>query len=140
MEDMEKYVPLNDLPTCTGVPRSFLQSLIDECKIPFIKVGAKGYKRFKISVVMAILDEIAEEALLLERPKKKGPTPFGDKPREAKTLARIKKLYRKPHKGDRLSCYKIAKALNRERRTTRSGAQWSANSVKGILERLNILK
>ncbi len=65
-----------------------------------------------------------------------GPKPFGDKPGEADTLARIRQLRRKPRGGKRLSVAKIADRLNAEGRPTRGGNPWKPGSVYAILKRL----
>lgn len=92
------------------------------------------------------------KALLLARLKKgrdakreqagrcEGRKPFGYLPGEDDTIARIKQLYRKRPGDDRLTCYRIAKILNRENRPTRTGCKWQSCTVNKILERLNILK
>ena len=69
-----------------------------------------------------------------------GRKPFGFYPAEADTVNRIKQLYRKKPGEDRLSCYQIAKALNREDRKTRQGGIWRDTQIRAILKRLNILK
>ena len=69
-----------------------------------------------------------------------GRKPFGYRPGEQETIDRIKQLYRKKHGEDRLSCYRIAKVLNRESRPTRHGGQWQGPQVQKILKRLKILK
>lgn len=69
-----------------------------------------------------------------------GKKPFGFRPGEADTVDRIKKLYRKKPGEDRLTCYQIAKVLNREKRPTRHGGQWRDGQVRKILDRLGILK
>lgn len=93
-----------------------------------------------------------KKALLLDRLKKgrdakrakdgscEGRKPYGYYPGEADTIARIKQLYRKRPGDDRLSCYRIAKVLNRENRPTRTGCKWQSCTVTKILERLGILK
>ncbi|RKY05226.1 MAG: resolvase [Planctomycetota bacterium] len=69
-----------------------------------------------------------------------GQKAFGYRPGEQGTVDRIKQLYRKKPGDDRLSCHKIAKVLNREKRPTRHGGQWGDGQVRAILKRLNILK
>ncbi len=69
-----------------------------------------------------------------------GVKPFGFFPGESETVERIKQLYNDKPGEDQLSYPDIARVLNREERPTRSGAKWSTNTVKAILERLNILK
>lgn len=64
-----------------------------------------------------------------------GRKPFGTRPGEAETLARMKALRRKPRGKPRLSYAKVADALNAENHPTRGGGQWYAASVRGILER-----
>ncbi len=93
-----------------------------------------------------------KKTLLIERLKKgrdakrardgrcEGRKPFGHLPGENDTIARIRQLYRKKPGDDRLSCYRIAKVLNRENRPTRTGAKWRSSTVTKILERLGILK
>jgi site-specific DNA recombinase len=69
-----------------------------------------------------------------------GRKPFGYRPGEQQTIDRIKQLYRKKPGDDRLSCYKIAKILNKENRPTRHSSQWNDGQVRKILKRLKILK
>ncbi len=69
-----------------------------------------------------------------------GQKPFGYRPGEQETIDRIKQLYRKKPGDDRLSCYKIAKILNKENRPTRHGGQWGDMQVRKILKRLKVLK
>ena len=58
---------------------------------------------------------------------------FGARPGEQETLKRIRELYRKPHKRDRMSLNKIAAILNAEGRPTRHGGKWYAQTVKNCL-------
>jgi len=60
-----------------------------------------------------------------------GRKPFGTRPGEAGTLARMQEL------NNGRSFYGIAQALNREGRPSRSGKAWSAMSAKRILSRQN---
>jgi len=69
-----------------------------------------------------------------------GRKPFGFRPGENDTIARMKQLYRKKPGEDRLTCHAIAKVLNREERPTRSGSKWQGCQVRRILDRLGILK
>ena len=65
-----------------------------------------------------------------------GQKPFGCLAGEAKTLERIRELYRKPRGGERRSLQDIVAALNAEGLATRSGKPWSRGSVWSILQRL----
>lgn len=69
-----------------------------------------------------------------------GRKPFGYRPDEQATVDRIKSLYRKKPGDDRLSCYRIAKVLNKEKKPTRQGGQWCDAAVRKILKRLKVLK
>lgn len=76
------------------------------------------------------------------RPRKKratgryeGRKPYGAKPGEAETLARILKLRRKPKGGERLSFAAIAERLNAEGVQTRTGRPWAPETVRGIVQR-----
>jgi len=64
-----------------------------------------------------------------------GRKPFGTKPGEGEIMDRIVALYRKPPKGDRLTFVEIAARLNAENVPTRTGAKWSASTVRGIVNR-----
>ena len=55
-------------------------------------------------------------------------------------LEKMKALYRKKHKEDRLTCHGVAMALNRDGIHTRCGGDWRSSQVKRILNRLGILK
>lgn len=65
-----------------------------------------------------------------------GRKPFGTRPGEAEVIERMKHLYRKPRKGNRLGHHQIALQLNEESRPTRTGKPWSAVTVKRVLERV----
>jgi DNA invertase Pin-like site-specific DNA recombinase len=67
--------------------------------------------------------------------KCEGRKAFGDKEGEAEVLAYIRKLYRKPRGGDRLSYAAIAARLNAENIPTRTGKSWAPGTVYGILKR-----
>jgi DNA invertase Pin-like site-specific DNA recombinase len=60
-----------------------------------------------------------------------GREPFGTKPGEAETVARILKLRRKPKGGERLSFAAIAERLNAESVPTRTGRPWAPETVRG---------
>ena len=64
-----------------------------------------------------------------------GRKPFGHYPGEAKTLARIKKLHRKPKNEPRLGPYQIATILNTEKLPSRFGRGWTGAAVKNITAR-----
>ncbi len=64
-----------------------------------------------------------------------GRKPFGTYPGEAKTIERMKQLYRKPHKEQRMKFGTIARQLNKEGHPTRTGVKWSGVVVKAILAR-----
>ena len=64
-----------------------------------------------------------------------GRKPFGTRPGEAETLKMMRRLYRKPRGGKRLSFGAVAKALNEAARPTRQGGPWQAATVRGILLR-----
>jgi DNA invertase Pin-like site-specific DNA recombinase len=64
-----------------------------------------------------------------------GRKPFGARPGEAEVVERILKLRRKPKGGERLSFQAIAGRLNAEGVPTRTGKQWAAETVRGIVAR-----
>jgi len=64
-----------------------------------------------------------------------GRKPFGHYPGERETLDRIFELHRKPRGKPRRSFHKIAKMLNAEGRSTRSGKPWNRVTVQRIIER-----
>jgi len=75
-----------------------------------------------------------------ERTKRKtgrceGRKPYGYYPGEDKTIKRIKKLYRKPKGEKRMGFRAIARQLDKEGISTRSGVPWSDTQVKSILTR-----
>ncbi len=61
---------------------------------------------------------------------------YGFRDNEKLTLERIKQLYRKPQNQKRLSCDKIAAALNNENLLTRSGVEWRGSTISKIIKRL----
>jgi DNA invertase Pin-like site-specific DNA recombinase len=65
-----------------------------------------------------------------------GRKPFGSRPGESETLARIHDLRKKPRGQVRLSVARIAATLNAEGRATRSGKPWAPGTVHAILRRL----
>jgi site-specific DNA recombinase len=65
-----------------------------------------------------------------------GRKPFGDRPGEQDTIARMRTLRRKPvGKTKRMSFAKIAETLDAEGFASRTGKPWNAASVKQILGR-----
>ncbi len=64
-----------------------------------------------------------------------GRKPYGFYPGEDKIIQRIKELYRKPYKEQRLGFGTIARKLNEEGIPTRTGVLWSDTQVKAILTR-----
>ena len=68
-----------------------------------------------------------------------GVKPYGTLPGEAKAVARMRQLRRKPvGKNKRLSFARIADQLNAEGIPTRGGKPWAASTVKQILNRKTI--
>ena len=65
-----------------------------------------------------------------------GRKPFGTRPGEADVLNLMKKLRRKPKRGERLSFDAIADRLNATGVPTRTGARWRGPTVRGILGRV----
>ena len=61
--------------------------------------------------------------------------PYGYVDGEKAVLKRMKRLHRKPRGGERPSYYQVAKRLNEEGLTSRSGRPWSYASVRRILTR-----
>jgi DNA invertase Pin-like site-specific DNA recombinase len=70
-----------------------------------------------------------------ETGRREGRKPFGTRPGEAETLARMRALGRKPRNGKRLSYRGIAAVLDSEGLPSRSGKPWTAPVVKRLLER-----
>ena len=64
-----------------------------------------------------------------------GRKPFGARPGEAETVARIRSLWRKPRNRPRRSFGEIARTLNAEGHPTRSGKPWNPGTVRGIIAR-----
>ena len=64
-----------------------------------------------------------------------GRKPYGSRPGEAAVVARIRELHRKPHGEERRSLGDIVKILNDEGRPTRSGKQWTKESVRLVIAR-----
>jgi len=67
--------------------------------------------------------------------KCEGRKAFGEKPGELEVVGRIRKLRRKPKKGERLSFEKIARQLNAEGIRSRMGKPWGESSVRAIYKR-----
>jgi len=66
-----------------------------------------------------------------------GRKPFGTRPGEAETLARIRELRRTPPNGRRLSLRQVCDTLNAEGLATRSGKPWSKQAMNRILGRVS---
>lgn len=64
-----------------------------------------------------------------------GKKPFGSLPGEAKAVARIRELHRKPHGRDRMSLQSICDTLNQEGIPTRTGTKWSKQVLYKIVKR-----
>lgn len=77
----------------------------------------------------------ARERIRRREGRCEGRKPFGTRPGEAKTIARIRELHRKPHGRDRRSLQQIADALNAEGLPTRTGKPWSKQVVSQIIKR-----
>jgi len=67
--------------------------------------------------------------------KCEGRKAYGDKEGEAEVLVYIRKLYRKPRGGERLSYAAIAERLNVEGIPSRTRKPWAPGTVYGILNR-----
>jgi len=80
----------------------------------------------------------ARERIRRRQGRCEGRKPFGSYPGEAETLQRIRQLRRKPPRGKRASCAKIAAQLNAEGRPTRTGVPWQPRVVYSILKRVGI--
>jgi len=78
----------------------------------------------------------AREAKRSTEGRCEGRKPFGTRPGEADTLARICQLRRKPRGGDRRSFADIAAVLNDEKLPTRSGKPWSRGTLHALCRRL----
>ena len=68
--------------------------------------------------------------------KCEGRKAFGERPGEPEVIAYIRKLRRKPKRGERLSVAAIAARLNAQGIKTRTGKLWAPGTVFGILKRL----
>ncbi len=82
----------------------------------------------------------AREAKKAKTGRCEGGKPFGFFPGEDKTIDRIRQLHRKPRGEERLGPYKIARILNKEGFTTRTGVPWHGTTVTSILKRLKHAK
>ncbi len=90
--------------------------------------------QFEKSVIVLKL-RAARERTKLKTGRCEGRKPYGFYPGEDKIIQRIKELYRKPHGEKRKGFGTIARILNEEKITTRSGVPWSDTQVKSILTR-----
>lgn len=88
----------------------------------------------KCSIVLKM--KIAKDKIRAEKGRCEGQKPFGDRPGEPDTIARMRQLRRKPvGKTKRMSFAKIAATLQAEGRPTRTGKPWAASSVRDILNK-----
>jgi DNA invertase Pin-like site-specific DNA recombinase len=90
---------------------------------------------FEKSVIVLKL-KAARDRMRLRDGRCEGRKPFGSRPSEAKALARLLELRRKPRGGERRSVAAIAGALNAEGHSTRGGKPWKPGSVYAILKRV----
>lgn len=90
--------------------------------------------QFEKSVIVLKL-RAARERTKRQSGRCEGRKPFGYYPGEADVLKRIKQLNRKPKGGKRLGPYQIARILNKESLSTRTGKPWTGPVVKRILAR-----
>jgi DNA invertase Pin-like site-specific DNA recombinase len=91
--------------------------------------------QFDKSVVVLKL-RAARERIRSREGRCEGRKPFGARPSEAKALARLLALRRKPRGGERMSMAKIADILNTEGYSTRGGKPWKPGTVHAILKRV----
>lgn len=77
----------------------------------------------------------ARERLRRQNGRCEGRKPYGDRPGEAQTIARMRQLRRKSPGEPRLGYHRIAKTLNAEARLTRTGRPWTATTVRKVLLR-----
>ena len=82
----------------------------------------------------------AREAKRAKTGRCEGRKPYGYYPEEEETIKRMRQLYRKKPGEERLSCHRIAKILNKEKRPTRKGGPWQGPQVQQILKRLKLAK
>lgn len=112
-----------------------------------LTAGDDDPTRVLIRQVLGAVAQFEKSVLVLklraarERKRRKegrceGRKPFGHTPAEAKTLARLIELRRKPRGGERLSVAGVADALNTEGHTTRKGGPWKPGTVFAILRRV----
>lgn len=88
----------------------------------------------KTSIVLKT--RAARERIRREHGRCEGRKPFGRDDEERETLAMMRRLRRKPAKGERLSLAGVAAALDAAGRKTRGGGKWTAEAVRKILSRL----
>jgi len=67
--------------------------------------------------------------------KCEGRKAFGEREGEKETLALIRKLRRKPRKGQQMSYAKIAARLNADGIATRMGGKWKPGSIHSVLKK-----
>ena len=77
----------------------------------------------------------AREAKRTKTGRCEGRKPYGYYPGEEEAIQRIKQLNRKPHGEERMGCRAIARQLNKEGVSTRSGVPWSNTQIRSILSR-----
>lgn len=93
----------------------------------------------KTRIVMKLAKGRADKSKEIGR-RCEGRKPFGTTDDERGSVAIIRRLYRKPRGGRRLSLGKIAKALNEQGRASKSGKPWNASMVQGQLRRLGLMR
>jgi len=98
----------------------------------FIRQVLGAVAEFEKAMLVAKL-KTARERRRKETGRCEGPKPFGELPGEDETLARMRKLRRKPRGGTRRSYAEIARILNEEQRPPRKAAEWSRGTVAAIL-------
>ena len=91
--------------------------------------------QFDKSVVVLKL-RAARERVKRRSGRCEGRKPFGYYPGEAATLERIRQLRRKPRQEPRMSFAAIARMLNAEGISSRSGRPWAPGSVHAIIRRV----
>jgi DNA invertase Pin-like site-specific DNA recombinase len=91
--------------------------------------------QFEKNVIVLKL-RAARERKRLREGRCEGRKPFGSRPSEAKALARLLELRRKPREGVRRSMAKISDTLNAEGYATRGGKPWKPGTVHAILKRV----
>jgi DNA invertase Pin-like site-specific DNA recombinase len=86
--------------------------------------------------VLVLKLRAARDRMRVRTGRCEGRRPFGYYPHEQQAVTLIRALRRKPRNGSPLSFAEVARRLNDQGVSTRTGAPWSAGSVFAIVKRL----